>query len=59
MPYMEKTPTGHVGRMVNGSSVQRTKRSGTEKNKFFSENFLFSITTVYFWGNERRLEKNG
>ena len=56
---MKKTPADHAGHMVRRSSVQRTKRSGTEKNRIFSENFLFSITTVYSWGNKRRLKKNG
>ena len=58
-PYMKKTPADHVGRMVRRSSVRKTKRSRPEKNKFFSEKILFSITTVYSWENERRLAENG
>ena len=46
-PYMKKTPVDHVGHMVRRSSVRRTKRIRTEKNRNFSEKFLFSITTVY------------
>ena len=57
--YMKKTPADHVGHMVRRSSVRRTKRNTSEKSEIFSEKFLFSIATVYFWGNERRLEKNG
>ena len=60
VPYMKKTPADHAGGiMAEGSSVRRENRKETEKNKFFSENFLFSITTVNSWGNERRLAKNG
>ena len=59
-PYMKKTPADHAGGiMAGGSSVWRENRKGTEKNKIFSENFLFSITTVNSWGNGRRLAENG
>ena len=59
-PYMQKTPVDHAGgNMAKGSSVRRTKRSKTEKNEIFSEKFLFSVTTLYSWGNERRLAENG
>ena len=57
--HMKKAPADHVGHMARGSSVRRTKRNTSEKSEIFSEKFLFSIATVYFWGNERRLEKNG
>lgn len=59
VPYMQKTPADHVGHMARRSSVRRTKRSETEKNEFFSKKFLFSVTTLYSWGNERRLAENG
>ena len=59
-PYMQKTPADHAGgNMAEGSSVRRTKRSETEKNEIFSEKILFSITTLYCWGNRRRLAENG
>ena len=58
-PYMKKTPADHVGHMVRRSSVRRTKRNTSEKSEIFSEKFLFSITTVYSWGNKRRLAKKG
>ena len=59
-PYMQKTPADHAGgNMVKGSSVRRTKRNAAEKNENFSEKFLFSITTLYSWGNRRRLAENG
>lgn len=56
---MKKTPADHVGGMVRRSFVRRTERNAAEKNENFSEKFLFSITTVYFWENRRRLVKNG
>ena len=59
-PYMKKTPADHAGGiMAEGSSVRRKNRKRTEKNRIFSENFLFSITTRNSWGNERRLAENG
>ena len=59
-PYMKKTPADHVGHKVRRSSVRgRKDRSRPEKNKVFSEKILFSITTVYSWGNERRLAESG
>lgn len=58
-PYMKKTPSDHVGHMARRSSVRRTKRNTSEKMSLFSEKFLFSITTVYSWGNKRRLAKKG
>ena len=59
-PYMKKTPADHAGGiMARGSSVRRENRKRTEKNKIFSENFLFSLTTLYSWRNGRRRVKNG
>ena len=59
-PYMQKTPADHAGgNMAEGSSVRSAKRSETEKNEIFSEKFLFSVTTLYSWGNERLLAENG
>lgn len=59
-PYMKKTPDDHAGGIMAGGSSGWVKSAiKSEKNKNFSEIFLFSITTLYSWRKWRLLAKNG